>query len=274
MPVVHSFAHWFISFSDNCKPEDIKVYPFQSGAAPTPANWPAQVSGVNTPKLNTVLEDWFQYSVMNELREDPAENALIIIANEPNWTKAQKTNVATLLFGMEWQGISFVPASVCCLHAIGSDSGLVIDIGASGFRVNAVAGNHIEASTVSNAGGAFLSKFVAKEQWWTEASALDALFKPSLGGSTDQGLAVAVASVLDKCKPVSCVLLCGGCSAAPGLHERLERELSAAGKSLKTAKTHVQPNRNLAFQGCTKILQSQPFEAAYPGDLQYLELPL
>lgn len=38
----------------------------------------------------------------------------------------------------QWAGVAFVPASVLSLRTVGATTGLVVDLGASGARVNSV----------------------------------------------------------------------------------------------------------------------------------------
>jgi len=256
-----------VRFADSCKAdEDTIVWPFRAGRPPTDQDWPRQVNGADTPKLNSLLEDWLQYSVMNELREDPAENGLCLVVNEPNWTPQVKKNLADIVFATsEWQGISCVPSSVCFLRAKDKQSGLVIDIGASGFRVNAVKSNKVVASGT----GRHLPPDANPSTFRFEDCGI--LFHPPSG----DGLAKVVASVLDSGgSGLNFALLCGGGSAVPGLKDKLVSELKSLGKSLDAFEVVVAPNRNLAFQGAVKVLDGQAYEAAYSGDYTHLDLPL
>jgi len=173
---------------------------------------------------------------------------------------------------MEWQGISCVPASVCLLRSKGRDSGLVIDIGASGFRVNAVRANRVVASTKGDVGGNLIEKHEGPE-WWKKGTVPEILFKPP-SGLKQSGLAGAVAHVLGECAGLDYVLLAGGISALPGLQQKLTAELSSLGKSLNSFKVDISSSRNAAFTGACQILEGNAFDTAVPDDFQNLDLPL
>jgi len=257
-----------VRYADSCKPdEDTILWPFQAGRPPTEQEWPKEVNGAQTPKLKGLIEDWFQYSIMNELREDPSENALLLVVNEPNWTRQIKTQIADILLGtMEWQGLACVPSAVCFLRAHDKSSGLVIDIGASGFRVNAVKSNKIVAS----GSGRHLPANANPSTFRFEDPGC--LFNPPSG----DGLAKVVATVLEAGgQGFDNILLCGGGSAVPGLKDRLVSELKTQGKSLDSFTISVSSHRHANFKGAAKIMEDGSFEdAAVAGDYTNLDLQL
>jgi len=251
----------FISFADNCKPGSTLYYPFKKGRAPTSSDWQSKVGGNPNYSADTVIEEFFQYAIMNELREDPMENQLLIIANEPNWTKELKSHVCDILFpNLEFPGIAFAPSSTCCLAAkekmLNEGTCLVIDIGDSGFRVNSVQQGRIIESAQGTAGGNEIKNTPGTPP-------LDVLF-PSLAQS--------VVSVLTKGGPVDYVLLCGGVSATDGLKERLFSEVKALGKPLDSIECDIDANPNLSFHGATIILGLGIDETAVPGDYTNIDL--
>jgi len=242
-------------FGDSVRDSDPEVHwPFASGGY------------TGDPKLDLWMDDWFTYAIMNELREDPSENNLIIVENVPGWNAEGRAKIVQSIQSNQWQGLQFIPASILTLRTLGFTSGLVVDFGASGVRVNAVVNgkvveHHFGVSSIGSLdNGSSKDKF--RESWYKDNANAGAICDTLLGpgGAVDMAHKVlqAVPGVANH------VVLTGGLSLVHGLEGRFASEL---GEKHGGAKVQRATNPLLcAWLGAVDLVQNDPDSIPWDGD--------
>eukprot|EP01126_Amoeba_proteus_P058817 TRINITY_DN7639_c0_g1_i3.p1 TRINITY_DN7639_c0_g1~~TRINITY_DN7639_c0_g1_i3.p1 ORF type:complete len:233 (-),score=42.52 TRINITY_DN7639_c0_g1_i3:156-854(-) len=183
------------------------------------------------------------------------------VENVPGWSTEGKEKVISLLMNSDWQGVSFVPASVLTLKSENLATGLVVDVGASGVRCNAVLDGRVvsESSNLYNIMQLSGKKDHTSNEEWLKNPAnaskiLNALFKPTRG----TGLVELVVSVLQKVKSremASHIILTGGLSLVKGLKDQLSLQLAS---------------RYTAFPVAIRA-SSSPLVSSYVGAVRLIE---
>jgi len=241
-------------FGDSVKASDPEVH------------WPFASGGYTAdPKLDVWMEDWFTYAVMNELREDPSENNLIVVENVPGWTDASRAKIAQTIQSNQWLGIQFIPSSILTLRTLGLTSGLVVDFGASGVRVNAVVDGKVSEHQfgVSSIGsldnGSSKDKY--RESWYKDQANAGVICDTLLGagGAVDMAHRVlqAVPGVANH------VVLTGGLSLVHGLESRFTSELGAKHSGAKVQR--VENPLLAAWLGAVDLVQNDPDSIPWDG---------
>lgn len=212
------------------------------------------------PKWDLWIEDWYTYAIMNELREDPSENNLLIVENIPGWTDAGKEKLNSILFNSEWQGVAYVPSSVLTLRTVVDNTGLVVDLAGSGIRVNAVVNGVVTAHAFSPQDWSALSGQKASkphDAWMKDAAnaatIISAVFEPASG----KGVVALVSDVLAQEGSVaSNTVITGGLALVSGLVDKLKGELAAKGCKVQVV---AEPLLS-AFSGAVDLAQEESLE--------------
>jgi len=242
-------------FGDSVKDSDPEVHwPFASGGY------------TGDPKFDLWMDDWFTYAIMNELREDPSENNLLIIENVPGWTDEGRAKISQSVQSAQFLGLQFIPASILTLRTLGLTSGLVVDFGASGVRVNAVVDgkvveHHFGASSIfSLDNGSSKDKF--RESWYKDKANAGAICNALLG----PGGAVDMAHKALQAVPgaASHVVLTGGFSQVEGLESRFTSELGAKHGGAKVQRA-ANPLLS-AWLGAIDLVQNDPDSIPWDND--------
>jgi len=283
-----------VSFGDNCKDTEVLFWPFQAGCVGNKSDWPSHIEGISLPSQESLIEDWFTYSVMCELREDATEYGCLLVANEPEWSgenllsgtsSAMKVIMAdTLLNKLEYQSVTFVPNSVLTLAGIEEPRGVVIDIGASGFRINVVSENRLLGAVSGKVGGNTLIEHIMKSQslsnakaeaWLLENGSVQAQTSDSVGeilfsqGKLVEKLVELVRSLSIEVSDYAFVLT-GGVSNLKGLSQRIQSDIKRD-LGIEVRFIHVENAVKTVFQGAYSVCQRGSLEAATSGNYENLD---
>ena len=92
-------------------------------------------------EFETALLDLFSDLFFNHFQINPRESRLLILESILSPSPLREAIAKCLFMSFQVHSILFFPYSIACLHSVGLEEGLVVDIGHSGARISPVSGS-------------------------------------------------------------------------------------------------------------------------------------
>ncbi|KAI6660069.1 Actin-related protein 10-like [Oopsacas minuta] len=105
----------------------LKIFPYKPSSEPNSAR-----------ELELALYDMFSDLFYNHYQINPREYRVLILESVFNPSPLKESIAKCLFLSYQVHSILFFPHSIACLHSVGQEEGLVIDIGHTGTRITPI----------------------------------------------------------------------------------------------------------------------------------------